>query len=136
MFIIIIIIYMMSFMGIVSNTYIISDSRYDSPYCFNSIYNKYGIVTMDTDILRENLTLSIKLDSIPVYSCYLCDKLKGEYCNTNTSSYNEIGLSSIPFNIMISIVNENSNFPIEMNHGYRILSNRKLVLPLNRLLNN
>ena len=112
------------FLMIISTSYILSDTRYMIPNCimnnsFNNnipdIYhlpNQFGTMNIESDLLVSNLTITINFTNIPLYSCYLCDKLPSNiYCN-NTLKTNDVSLAEdLSFNLIIITVKESDNFP-------------------------
>lgn len=113
---------------------IISDPVYTLPECINNTPNQYASIVLNTDIIRENISIVIDFLNLPIYSCYLCDKIGGNrYCN-NTINPNDIGLSKdLSFNVMSIAVKETDEFPVNIDNNFMITTNNKISIPLSKL---
>lgn len=85
------------FLTIVSAAIIVSD-----PHCSPNI-NQYGTASISYDILARYITVSLDMTNVgDTYSCYLCETIGPEYCN---SSSNNVALSDeLSFNVLARII--------------------------------
>lgn len=92
--------------GILATSGIISD-----PYCVHGM-NQYGNASFNYDILGQSLNLTFKVDLMtPLYSCYLCRSVSGDYCNATTAN---IDLSyDLAFNVMTLLMRTNDSVVLD-----------------------
>ena len=99
------------------------------PHCRYEL-NQYGIARLNYDILGQMLTVSFSLDTtMPLYSCYLCDSVAGDYCNATKAN---IDLSyDLSYNVMTLLMDARDNRIVTRQVFDLAAGERSFQLPLN-----
>jgi hypothetical protein len=88
----------------VSPPFVVYDPRYETPFCGSgvSLLNQYATMQLSSDLLRETVTFTLSLNTIPAYSCYLCDIQTGagRYCNASLQPPDPTLSVDLSFNLL------------------------------------